>query len=145
MLRFPKNCSARYRRISSLLALEIPSARTSMETISIFSGSFASSATETASFSVENYRIIEKCQFWKQHNWNDSMEAMCDAILEKTPDEDNEAVVDYIEAGIISCKNNRLSAEFPVFGESVFEEVKEILRPVSESVADCMKAICNRF
>ncbi len=102
-----------------------------------------SNKSETASFSVENYRIIEKCQFWKQHNWNDSMEAMCDAILEKTPDEDNEAVVDYIEAGIISCENNKLSAEFPVFGESVFEEVKEILRPISESVADCMKEICE--
>lgn len=98
----------------------------------------------TAGFSVENYRIIEKCQFWQQHSWNDSMEAMCDAILEKAPDENNEALVDFIEAGIISCENNRLSAEFPVFSEETYEKIKKTLRPVSESVAECMKEICDK-
>ena len=103
-----------------------------------------SNKAKTAEFSVENYRIIEKCQFWQQRNWNDSMEAMCDAILEKEPNEDNEAVVDFIEAGIISCENNRLFAEFPVFSEETYEEIKKILRPISESVAKCMNEISNK-
>lgn len=103
-----------------------------------------SNKEETALFSVENYRIIEKCQLWKPHIWNDAMESMCDAILEKSPNEDNEILIEYIKEGVISCNNNRLSAEFPVFTEKSYEEVKKLLQPISESVAECMKEICEK-
>lgn len=102
-----------------------------------------SNKAETAHFSVENYRIIEKCQLWKPHIWNDAMEAMGDAILEESPNEDNKILIEFIKEGVISCDNNRLSAEFPVFTEKAFEEVKKLLQPISESVAECMKQICE--
>lgn len=51
-------------------------------------------------FSVENYRIIEKCQLWQPMNSGQSVEAMCDVILEKTADPKNEMLVSVDRARI---------------------------------------------
>lgn len=98
----------------------------------------------TAYFSVENYRIIEKCQFWQPASWNQAIEAMCDAILEKTADQNNDMLVRLFEDGFISSHEGKLSAEFPVFSSDMLDNtIWQILKPLSEDICDCMTEICN--
>ncbi len=98
----------------------------------------------TAYFSVENYRIIEKCQFWKPRNWNQSVKAMCDAILEKSADTDNEMLISLIEEGFISSKNGNLSAAFPVFSaETLSDTIWPLLKPLAEDICQSMIEICD--
>ena len=89
----------------------------------------------TAYFSVENYRVIEKCQFWEPVNWNQSVEAMGDAILEKTADPNNDMLIRLISEGFISSHDGKLSAEFPVFSADVFDStIWPTLKPLAEDV-----------
>ena len=98
----------------------------------------------TAYFSVENYRIIEKYQYWKPVRWDQSVEAMCDAILEKTADPNNEMVIRLIEEGFISSRDGKLHPEFPVFSSEMMETIIwPVLKPLAEDVCDCMAQICE--
>lgn len=93
----------------------------------------------TAYFSVENYRIIENCQFWEPVIWNQSVEAMCDAILEKTADPNNDMLIKLISEGFISSHDGKLSAEFPVFSADMMDNtIWQILKPLAEDVCECM-------
>ncbi|MDL2287300.1 sigma-70 family RNA polymerase sigma factor [Eubacteriales bacterium OttesenSCG-928-G02] len=99
---------------------------------------------KTAYFSVENYRAIEKCQQWKPVNWDKAVEAMCDAILEKAPDENNEMLLRLIDENFIFVSDNKLSVNFPVFyAETIEKRIWEILKPISEKLCDCMTEICD--
>ncbi len=99
---------------------------------------------KTAYFSVENYRVIEKCQFWEPVNWNQSVEAMGDAILEKTADPNNDMLIRLIDEGFISSHDGKLSAEFPVFSADVFDNtICPTLKPLAEDVCDCMIQVCD--
>lgn len=98
----------------------------------------------TAYFSVVNYRIIEKCQFWKPVNSVQSIEAMCDAILEKPADTQNDMVIRLIKEGFISSHNGTLSAEFPVFSsEMIYGIIGKTLKPLAEDICDYMTEICD--
>lgn len=98
----------------------------------------------TAYFSAENYRIIEKCQFWQPVNWNQSVEAMCDAILEKAADPNNDMIIKLISEGFISSHDGKLSAEFPVFTADLIDNtISEILKPLTEDVCICMAKVCD--
>lgn len=98
----------------------------------------------TAYFSVENYRIIEKCQFWEPVNFMQSVEAMCDAILKKTADPNNDMLIQLISEGFISNHAGKLSAEFPVFSYYMFDNtIWQILKPLAEEICNCMVTICD--
>ena len=99
---------------------------------------------KTAYFSVENYRVIEKCQQWEPVNWEKSVVAMCDAILEKAPDENNEMLMRLIDEKFIFASDNKLSANFPVFNAGIIDnQVWEILKPISENMCACMIEACD--
>lgn len=98
-------------------------------------------------FSAEDYRVIEDCQLYSYSNFQQKVEAMCDAILGKPASEiarDGETLPWLTENGFVQNKDGILSANFPVFDAPVYEKVREILRPVSELVADCMIEISDR-
>lgn len=98
----------------------------------------------TAYFSVENYRVIEKCQLWEPVNWNQSVEAMCDAILEKQADQKNEMLIRLISEGFISSHDGKLSVEFPVFSSDMIDNtIWPILKPLAEDVCECMVKVCD--
>ena len=98
----------------------------------------------TAYFSVENYRVIEKCQFGEPVNWNQSVEAMCDAILEKAADPNNDMLIRLISEGFISNHDGNLSAEFPVFSSDMIDNtIWQILKPLAEDVCGCMIQVCD--
>lgn len=98
---------------------------------------------ETAWFSAENYSIIESCQVYEHSKFHLKVEAMCDAILEKTPDKNNETLPYLIENGFISSDGNKLSANFPVFDNATFKKLEKILSPLAEIVADCMITVSD--
>lgn len=98
--------------------------------------------TGSAWFSAENYRVIQDCQLYDHSYFLQKVEAMCDAILGK-PANDNETLPWLTENGFIREKDGILSANFPVFDAPVYEQVREVLRPVSETVADCMIEISD--
>lgn len=101
-------------------------------------------AEKTAWVSIENYRIIEKCQFFKPYKWEKSMLAMTDAALFKNADESNEQLIRLIDEGFVSCDNGKLSPKFPVFKSEIFGgELKEILLPMIDTVCDAMIKICE--
>lgn len=98
----------------------------------------------TAWSSVTNYRVIERCQRYTHSNFRAKAEAMNDAVLGAPADEANNAMPELIADGFISCQNGVLSAEFPVFEESVFNRLCEIIKPISEAVSDCMIEISDK-
>lgn len=98
----------------------------------------------TAYFSVENYRIIDECQSWQPLNWDQSIESMCDAILEKTADPDNDMLLRLISEGFISSHDGKLSTEFPVFSADMMDNtIRPRLKPLAEDICDCMIQICD--
>lgn len=97
---------------------------------------------KTAWVSIENYRIIERCQYWQPVKWGKSISAMTDAVLLKTADENNEQLIRLIDEGVISSENGKISPNFPVFKESVFEKITRILEPVINVAEKCMEEIC---
>ncbi len=99
---------------------------------------------KTASVFIVNYRILEKCQRIQiGGNWKNSIGALTDAVLFAQADESNDEVVRFINEGVIRANNGKLSPNFPVFSETVFEEVKGILSALSGDVCDCMMQICD--
>lgn len=93
----------------------------------------------TAWFSAENYTVIKSCQHFEHSYFAEKSAAMHDAILGNSADERNCSIPKLIDSGIISCKDSRLSANFPVFSEEVYEELAEdILRPIFDKVSDLM-------
>lgn len=99
---------------------------------------------KTAWFSAENYRAIEKCQLLSHMDFENMIEAVCDAILENPPDKSNPVLPGLIEEGIIVSEDGALAARFPVFDQDVFEEICRLLTPVSEAVSDCMISISSQ-
>ena len=70
---------------------------------------------------------------------------MNDAVLEKQADENNDMLIQFINEGYIISDNGRLSANFPVFTEAVFEnDVRNLLKPIYETVRDCMLESCEQ-
>lgn len=98
----------------------------------------------SAWFSAENYSIIERAQRFEHTQFSKKAEAMCDAILERTPDKDNETLPWLIENKFISSDGERLKANFPVFDTDSYNKVCEIIKDMSEIVADCMIKISNQ-
>lgn len=98
----------------------------------------------TAWFSAENYRVIERCQLYSHEHFDKKAEAMCDAVLGKPADTENEMLPELIENGFILCKNGILSAKFPVFEKQVFDKLSRLLRPVVEMISECMIKISEK-
>lgn len=110
-----------------------------------FNGIYAHSENreQTAWVSVENYRILERCQNFYPHSWDKSMSAMLDAVLFKNADESNDELIRLIDEGFIRAENGKLSPNFCVFSEAVFNEIKEELTPTSDAACGCMAEICD--
>ncbi len=104
----------------------------------------ACNVDDTAYFSAENYTALLAVQNFEHRNFTAKVEGMCDAILEKSPDESNEALPYLIENHFIQSADGKLSANFPVFAQDVFDELSKLLLPVSDMVAQCMIDISDR-
>ena len=98
----------------------------------------------TAWFSAENYKVIRPCQMYDHSYFSQRAEAVCDAILEKEANKNNPTLPWLIERRFIFSDNGRLTANFPVFRESVYYGVLEILEPAIAQTASCMIDISDR-
>lgn len=98
----------------------------------------------TAWFSAENYKVLQSVQLYDHSDFRNKAEAMCDAILEKTAQNDNPTLPWLIENKFILQENDRLSANFPVFPQDVFAKVTELLAEITEEVASCMIHISDQ-
>lgn len=91
---------------------------------------------------MENYRIISDIQRFFPREWEPAMEALTDAVLNKSADENNDELLRLVEEGYIISKNGELSANFAVISETMLNEtIKVLLTPVIEITYDCMKKI----
>lgn len=98
----------------------------------------------TAWFSAENYSVLEASSPMFDHfDFENKIAAMCDAILGKPANRENPVLPWLIEHGFIICRDNRLSANFPVFRDEVFREVCSLLSPIIDKVTDCMLKISD--
>ena len=95
----------------------------------------------TVYVSVINYRIIEKCQQWQPNNWDKSVKAMTAAVLGGSMDNENEMLINLIEDGFINSKNDKLTTNFPVFTSTQFNEMWDLLKPISEEIEKCISEI----
>ena len=100
--------------------------------------------SNTAWFSVENYKIINKVQLYEHYDMTNKAEALCDAILGKDANKENTALPWLIENKFILCENDKLSANFLVFERDIFEKVTCILSDIIEEVANCMIDISDK-
>lgn len=103
-----------------------------------------SNKSETAWFSVENYRVIKEAQLYDHYDFCNKAEAVCDAILRKDANKDNPVLPWLIEHKFILCENNKLSANFLVLDSEVYEKVCLIISDVIEAIANCMIDISNK-
>ena len=100
----------------------------------------------TAWFSAENYNVIRSCQYYDHWMFVEKTAAMCDAILENKADERNPSLPYLLDSAnnFISCQGGRLSANFPVFTEEVYNKLtEEILAPVYRKIAEMMIKISD--
>lgn len=105
---------------------------------------YMDNSDHTAFVSAENYKIIEKCQYFKPGNMEKSVLALTDAVMFKTADENNDQLTRLIGEGFISSDKGRLSPNFPVFGGGMFYgEMKKLLEPAVGEAYACMKNICG--
>lgn len=98
----------------------------------------------TAWFSAENYNVIKKAQLYEHKRFFDKIEIMCDAILGNPADRENDMLPELIENGFIMCRDNVLSANFPVFEETVFKKLILMLDNIIDEVSCCMIDISHR-
>ncbi len=98
----------------------------------------------TAWYSAENYRIIEQAQMYDHYDFHNKTEAICDAILCRKANRENPALPWLIEHNFIHCEDNKLSANFPVFGEKAFTDICVMLSDVIDAVANCMIDISDK-
>lgn len=98
----------------------------------------------TAWYSTENYRAIKTAQLYDHYDFGKKSDAICDAILEKDANKENPTLPWLIENGFVFRKNNKLSANFLVFEQEVFEKVTSLLSGIIEEVANCMIDISNQ-
>lgn len=96
---------------------------------------------KSAWFSAVNYRVIAGAQTFDHWHFRDKVEALCDAVLEKAADTNNDTLPWLIEQKFIICRDGRLSANFPVFEETQFARLCEMLSEVTEEIADDMVKI----
>lgn len=105
---------------------------------------FCCNKEETAWVSIENYRVIEKCQNLQPADWQDWVRGMTDAVLFREADDTNEQLIREIDQGIISCCKGRLSPAFPVFGRELFEVgLKTLLGDIIVETADVIENVCR--
>lgn len=98
----------------------------------------------TVWFSSENYKAIQLCQFYDFSYQSKKAEAVWDAILEKEADKNNQTLPWLIENRFIFSENGRLSANFPVFTESVYSSLLDILEPATVKNANYVIDISDR-
>ena len=98
----------------------------------------------TAWFSAENYNVIGGCQHYDHSNFGEKAEVMCTAVLNGEADRDRDVLLELIEKGFVSCKDNVLFANFPVFTAEVYRKVQELIAPMTELVCDCMLQISEQ-
>lgn len=98
---------------------------------------------KTAWLTVQNYRIIEKCQRLRYNHWTDCEEALCSAVLFENSDECNNELTTLIEEGFIKSDNGKLIPNFAVFRESVLSEITDLLAPIVNEVCACLEECCG--
>lgn len=92
----------------------------------------------TAWYSAVNYRVAIETQNFEHRNFMDKSEAMCAAVLGVDATSKYETLPWLIENRFIISQNGKLSANFPVFENTVLDKLLEIIKPVYEEIADCM-------
>ena len=97
----------------------------------------------SAWFSAENYSIIERAQRYEHTQFSKKAEAMCDAILVRTPNRDNETLPWLIENKFITSDGKCLQANFPVFGTDCYNKICQIIRDSGEIIADFMITVSD--
>ena len=100
---------------------------------------------KTAAVTVFNYKAIEKYQNL-QPKWPEGKEVkpvatftvMCDAAVGKDADMDNLETARLIDEGIIKVTDGKMSANFVTIKTSELEKLDEILKPISDKIADLL-------
>ncbi len=98
----------------------------------------------SAWFSAENYTVIERVQRYEHTRFAEKAEAMWDAILERTPNKNNETLPYLIKDKFVILDGERLTANFPVFDTDTFGKVTEIISSISEMISDCMIEVSDQ-
>ena len=105
---------------------------------------YCENTEKTARFTVVNYRVIEKIQNWEPGNWEQSVEAINDAIIGKEVDIKNPMIAEYIAEGFISNINGRINANIPVFKSQDFYMLsEELLVMVRDIIKDAILKSCS--
>ncbi|MBQ8613837.1 MAG: sigma-70 family RNA polymerase sigma factor [Ruminiclostridium sp.] len=104
---------------------------------------YVENSAKSAWITVQNYRIIEKCQRLKYNHWLNGVEALCSAVLFDDSDDNNDELARFIDEGFIKSDNGKLSPNFAVFREAVLNEITDFLSPVVNEFCACLEECCT--
>lgn len=100
--------------------------------------------SSNAAISVINFRILKNICCWRPTKWDSSLDAMCDAVRQKAPCEDNDMVIKYIDEGFIRVENGVLIANFPTIEADVLKRLnREEFMPSINIVSEAVKETCE--
>ncbi len=94
-------------------------------------------------FTAVNYRVTRSARHFDHSAFQKRAAILCDAIREK-PATDSDPLVWLVEHGFVTTVDGRLSACFPVFAETAWDQLMDLLRPDYEAVAATMLEVSDR-
>lgn len=96
----------------------------------------------SASFTAYNFKLLGSCQQFEISDFNNTVETLCDVILQKDMEKENEMLFDLIENEVVTSAKGDLKANFPVFCRNNFEDIKTI---IEEECADIYKVLSECY
>ena len=99
---------------------------------------------KTAYYSAVNYYAIKNVQRWQGSSVVRS-NTLCDAILKERVSAriSQEAIAQLVNEGMITVRDGVLYANFPTFTSREAYIIRKELKPITDTVVDCMEKICR--
>lgn len=87
-------------------------------------------------FSTSNYKVFSKCGVWNHAHWKDNYALTLAAIEKKPlPDVSDAVLKDALTEGFIKLENGTPTPNFPVFEQTVYDRIVEMLDPVIQETS----------
>lgn len=92
---------------------------------------------------IFNYRIIEKCQFFRPADMHKACYALSDAAVNKPVDVSNETMLSVISDGYVDNDNGILKPLFPVFSKEAYEQISALTKDIVKELSDLQLSLCE--
>ena len=94
--------------------------------------------------STENYNVFDACCHWSHDHWSENVRLTNAAVNGDLVPCVSKSVFDYaVSEGYVTVNDGALEANFPVFDEHTYNEVEQLLQPITDEVCRLMLDISD--